>query len=168
MKNIKTTLLIFILAVIALIGCSGSEIESQAIIEDIVLNKSTYQDIENILPNMSPGYHLDETGKFMVIEEGVYYTDYTINNIDGNLMLIFDIDSDVLAGVRFAPKDKSKEYGDSLKTWLFNKYTNYEQTTKDTGFVFSNGVENVELYITENPKDSNKYYGLYIEWSIQE
>lgn len=83
----------------------------------------------------------------------------------GELRFDFD-ENDKLIHVLFSPSDYSKESGDLLKTWLFDKYKSYEQITKDTGFIFSNENENVELYITENPIDNSKYYGLYIEWTI--
>ena len=95
-------------------------------------------------------------------------TEYTINNVTGKLSLYFDNNNDKLLYVRFDPSDYSKDSGELLKTWLFNKYTDYEQTTIDTGFIFSNGFENVELYITDNPIDTTKCNGFYIEWSVVE
>ena len=151
---------------ILLVGCNNtSEIKNQTIVENIILNQSTYEDIKNILPEADFKQFYNEATGIFEITDGIY-TEYTINNVIGELRFDFD-ENDKLIHVLFSPKDYSKESGDSLKTWLFDKYKDYEQITNDTGFIFSNEVENVELYITENPIDNTEYHGLYIEWNVK-
>lgn len=150
---------------ILLVGCNNtSEIKNQTIVENIILNQSTYEDIKNILPEADFKQVYNVNTNIFEFADGLY-AQYTINNISGELRLDFD-ENDKLIHVLFSPSDYSKESGDSLKAWLFDKYKDYEQTTKDTGFIFSNGVENVELYITENPLGNTKYYGFYVEWTV--
>lgn len=157
------TMLVLILSML-MVGCSDSKVESQTIIENIVLYQSTWEDIKNILPDAGAELVYNEVTGILEPTDA-RYAEYTINNVQGKMR--FDLDSDdKLMHVLFQPKDYSKDSGDSLKTWVFNKYSDYEQITKDTGFVFTNGIENVELYITENPVDNTKYYGLYIEWTV--
>lgn len=163
MKKIVLVLLFSVL----LFGCNNSKVENKTIIENIVLNQSTFNDVKEVLPDMERALFVNENGFFDYSD--IWTVNYTINNVDGKLSLDFSEDSDnKLLYVHFSPKDYSKESGDKLKTWLLNKYSDYEQTTKDTGYIFSNGNENVELYITENPIDDTQYYGLYIEWTIVE
>lgn len=152
---------------ILLVGCNNaSDIEGQTIIESIVLNQSTYEDVKNILPEVDFKQVYNVNTNIFELADGLY-AQYTINNVSGELRFDFD-ENDKLIHVLFSPSDYSKESGDFLKTWLFEKYKDYEQTTKDTGFIFSNGTENIELYITENPIDNTKYHGLYIEWTLVE
>lgn len=165
MRYIKM-LPVLILA-ISLIGCGKSIIKNETIVENIILNESSYSDVKEIFPNMDFEKVYNETTNIIEYTKE-QYVDYTINNVDGEFSLYFDNKTDKLLHVSFYPKDYSIESGEALKTWVFDKYSDYEQITKDTGFVFSNGSENVELYITENPIDDTQYYGLYIEWSIVE
>ena len=165
MKKI-TFLLILILSVL-LAGCNNEpKTKNQTIIVNIVLNESTFEDVKNIFPDADFKQFYNEATGIFEITDGIY-TEYTINNVVGELRFDFD-ENDKLIHVLFSPKDYSKDSGDALKTWVFNKYSDYEQTTKDTGFVFTNGVEDVELCITENPVDNTKYHGLYIEWNVVE
>ena len=166
MKHIKKFLPFFILSML-LIGCGNSQTENQTIVENIILNQSTYKEVKEVLPNMDFEMFYNTSTGIMELTD-TQSTEYTINNVTGKLSLYFDNNNDKLLYVRFDPSDYSKDSGELLKTWLFNKYTDYEQTTIDTGFIFSNGFENVELYITDNPIDTTKYHGLYIEWSVVE
>lgn len=148
---------------VLLVGCNNtSDIKIQTIIENIVLNQSTYDDIKNILPEADFKQVYNVNTNIFELADGLY-AQYTINGVPGELRFDFD-ENDKLIHVLFSPSDYSKESGDALKTWLFDKFKDYEQITNDTGFIFSNEVENVELYITENPVDNTKYNGLYIEW----
>lgn len=164
MKKIITVVILALS--ILLVGCNESKVESQTIIENIVLNQSSWEDIKNVLPNAGAEMVYNEVTGILKPTDG-RYSEYTINNIQGKLRFDLD-DNDKLIHVLFQPEDSSKDSGDSLKTWGFDKYSDYEQITKDTGFVFTNGVENVELYMTENPVDNTKYHGLYIEWTVVE
>ena len=149
------------------VGCNNTtKVESKAIIENIVLKQSTWEDIKNILPDADFKQVYNANTNIFELADGLY-AQYTINDVSGELRLDFD-ENDKLTHVLFSPQNYSKGSGDALKTWLFDKYTDYEQVTKDTGFVFTNGIENVELYITENPVDDTKYHGLYIEWTVIE
>lgn len=163
----KKNIFLFLLVLsILLVGCNNtSGIKNQTIIENIVLNQSTYEDIKNILPEADFKQVYNVNTNIFELADGLY-VQYTINNVSGELRLDFD-ENDKLIHVLFSPSDYSKESGDSLKTWLFDKYKDYEQTTKGTGFIFSNETEIVELYITENPVDNTKYHGLYIEWNVK-
>lgn len=160
----KLILLLFLC--ILLTGCSNLSNKNQTIIEDIVLNQSTFESVKDAFPDANFKEVYNESLGIFVPSDGIY-SEYSINNVSGELRFDFN-ENDKLIHVLFSPNNYSKNSGDSLKTWLFDKYKTYEQTTKDTGFVFSNGNENVELYITENPVDDTNYYGLYIEWTLTE
>lgn len=163
----KTKMLSLFIIVLLLGGCdSSSKIKTEPIIENIVLNQSDYEDIKKVLPEADFKQVYNEDTNILELADGIY-AQYSINDVSGEVRLDFD-ENDKLIHVLFSPSDYSKTSGDSLKTWLFDKYKNYEQVAKDTGFVFSNETENVELYITENPVDDTKYHGLYIEWNIIE
>ena len=162
MKNIKIFSILLLFSVI-LTGCSNSKSKNHTIVENIVLNKSTYKDVEKTVNIQPEKYYDEKLGIYKL--SGWYDVEYTINNIDGKLKFIFDNNSDKLICVHFDPNDYSKETGDSLKTYMLDRYNDYEQTIKDTGFVFSNGTENVELYMTDDPLDSTQYHGLYVEWN---
>ena len=159
----KAILLLFLC--IVLTGCSNSS-KNKPIIEDIVLNQSTFENVKDTFPDATFKEVYNESLGIFVLSDGIY-SEYNINNISGELRFDFN-ENDKLIHVLFSPSNYSKESGDFLKTWLFEKYKDYEQTTKDTGFIFSNGTENIELYITENPIDNTKYHGLYIEWTLVE
>ena len=165
MKKIVITI-VLILSVL-FVGCNNTtKVESKAIIENIVLKQSTYEDIKNVLPKADFKQVYNVNTNAYELADGLY-AQYTINDVSGELRLDFD-ENDKLIHVLFSPQDYSKGSGDALKTWLFDIYADYEQVTKDTGFVLTNGIENVELYITENPVDNTKYHGLYIEWTVIE
>ena len=161
----KKLMLLLVLCML-LVGCSKSNSKNYAIVENIILNQSTFENVQNTLPNANFKETYDEALGIFVLSDGIY-SEYTINNVSGELRFDFD-ENNYLIHVFFSPNEYSKENGDALKTWLFDKYKDYEQTTKDTGFVFTNGSENIELYITENPIDNTKYHGLYIEWTVVE
>lgn len=161
MKKISSMLLVVITI---LFGCNETGVKNQPIIESVILNQSTYEEVKKIIPDLNSEWIFNEDGLLELSD--TLSAEYTINDIVGKLSLRFN--DDTLAYASFSPQSHSKELGEELKTWLFEKYKNYEQTTKDTGFVFSNGSENVELYMTENPIDNTKYHGLYIEWTITE
>lgn len=170
MKHIKI-ISILLCFVIITGGCGDKKsnnhtINNHTIIENITLKSSTYSEVKEVLPNME--FETAYNSEGMLVFSGSLVTEYAINNVDGKLRLHFNEETEELIFVEFRPTDSSKEFGDSLKTWLFEKYKDYEQTTKDTGFIFSNGTENIELYITENPIDNTKYHGLYIEWTLVE
>ena len=165
MKHIKIILVLFLLPIL-LIGCNGHKVKNHPIVENITLNKSTYKEIKKTL-NINPESYYDE--EIGGLNQTKYHCiSYTINNVEGKLKFGFDDKLNKLLWVYFEPSEYSKESGDAIKTWIFDKYKDYDQTTKDTGFVFSNGNENVELYITENPIDDTEYHGLYIEWTVVE
>ena len=135
----KNIFLFLLILSILIVGCNNtSDIKSQTIIENIVLNQSTYNDIKNILPEADLKQVYNVNTNIFELADGLY-AQYTINGVLGELRFDFD-KNDRLIHVLFSPSDYSKESGDSLKAWLFDKYKDYEQITNDTGFIFSNEV----------------------------
>ena len=85
MKNIKIFSILLLFSVI-LTGCSNSKSKNHTIVENIVLNKSTYKDVEKTVNIQPEKYYDEKLGIYKL--SGWYDVEYTINNIDGKLKFI--------------------------------------------------------------------------------
>lgn len=60
MKKIALVLIFSML----LFGCNNSKVENKTIIENIVLNQSTFGDVKEVLPDIEPALFMNENGFF--------------------------------------------------------------------------------------------------------
>jgi hypothetical protein len=163
----KNIIILACLLFLIITGCQNSKTENKVIVEDMILGQSTYEEVKEVLPNLTFVKQYNSEG-VVIRYVPILETDYIINNVEGKLTVYFDADSEKLTYVEFSPKDYSIKTGNILKEWLTDKYKDYNQSSTDTSLIFSNKSETIELQMIENPINSSLYYNIDIEWTLNE